>query len=45
MIAPDFSGVFIALRVLFIALLVLLPFAIWKLIECVIWLATHLHIS
>lgn len=39
---PDFASFF---RVLMIVLLICIPLAVWKMIEIVIWLATHIDIS
>ena len=38
-------GLMEGLQYLFVAFLILAPLGIWKLVEIIIWLFTHVHIS
>lgn len=39
---PDIGGL---LKFLFICLLVTVPLALWKVIDVIVWIVPHIHIS
>ena len=45
MTGSDFGSAFAGLAFVFVAGLVAIPLGLWKLIEIVIWIYQHIHIS